>query len=215
MGSGSEYIKEIESYFLTLAGEGIMLSPIDYSHIQDWKKRQVPREVVLKGINRAFSETGTRSKGAGLPPRSLKHCVSYVEKCIEEYGPQVTERKSKRWSRHGSDDMEVSERLERFIHDARNQALRDYYIKLRKLVLGLDKAGGANDIPSIMNLEKESLEEFFRGLPDKEREKISIEAEKMIKDRARYMTKGAYDESLVSFRNEILGKKYGIKCIIS
>lgn len=215
MGSGSEYIKEIESYFLTLAGEGIMLSPIDYSHIQDWKKRQVPREVVLKGINRAFSETGTRSKGAGLPPRSLKHCVSYVEKCIEEYGPQVTERKSKREFRPGSDDMEVSERLERFIHDARNQALRDYYIKLRKLVLGLDKAGGANDIPSIMNLEKESLEEFFRGLPDKEREKISIEAEKMIKDRARYMTKGAYDESLVSFRNEILGKKYGIKCIIS
>jgi hypothetical protein len=215
MGSGSEYIKEIESYFLTLAGEGIMLSPIDYSLIQDWKKRQVPREVVLKGINRAFSESGTRSKGAGLPPRSLKHCVTYVEKCIEEYGPQVRERKSKRESRPGSDDMEVSERLERFIHDAGNQALREYYIKLRKLVLGLDNAGGANDIPSIMNLEKESLEEFFRALPDKEREKISIEAEKMIKDRARYMTKGAYDESLVSFRNEILGKKYGIKCIIS
>jgi hypothetical protein len=215
MGSGSEYIKEIESYFLILAGEGIMLSPIDYSLIQDWKKRRVPREVVLKGINRAFSETGTRSKGAGLPPRSLKHCVSYVEKCIEEYGPQVTERKSKRGSQPGSDDMEVSERLERFIHDAGNQALRDYYIKLRKLVLGLGKAGGANDIPSIMNLEKESLEEFFRALPDKEREKISIEAEEMIKQRARYMTKGAYDESLVSFRNEILGKKYGIKCIIS
>ena len=107
MGSGSEYIKEIESYFLTLAGEGIMLSPIDYSLIQDWKKRQVPKEVVLKGINRAFSETGTKSKGAGLPPRSLKHCVSYVEKCIEEYGPQVTERKSKRESRPGGADMEV------------------------------------------------------------------------------------------------------------
>ncbi|MGH7851336.1 MAG: hypothetical protein ACREOP_13645 [Thermodesulfobacteriota bacterium] len=215
MGSGSEYIKEIESYFLTLVGEGIMLSPIDYSLIQDWKKRQVPREVVLKGINKAFSESGTRSKGAGVPPRSLKHCVSYVEKCIEEYGPPVRERKSKRESRPGGADAEVPERLEQFIHDAKSQALRDYYIKLRKLVLGLDKAGGANDIPSIMNLEKESLEEFFRALPDKEREKISIEAEKMIKDRARYMTKGAYDESLVSFRNEILGKKYGIKCIIS
>jgi hypothetical protein len=81
-------IKEIESYFLTLAGEGIMLSPIDYSLIQDWKKRHVPREVVLKGINRAFSETGTKSKGAGVPPRSLKQCASFV-KCIEEYGPQV------------------------------------------------------------------------------------------------------------------------------
>ncbi|MGH7850265.1 MAG: hypothetical protein ACREOP_08210, partial [Thermodesulfobacteriota bacterium] len=115
-----------------------MLSPIDYSLIQDWKKRHVPREVVLKGINRAFSETGTRAKGAGVPPRSLKHCVSCVEKCIEEYGPQVTERKSKRESQPGGADAEVPGRLEQFIHDAKSQALRDYYIKLRKLVLGLD-----------------------------------------------------------------------------
>lgn len=215
MEHGPEYIKEIESYFLTLAGEGIMLSPIDYGLIQDWKKRQVPREVVLKGINRAFSESGTKSKGAGVSPRSLKHCAGYVEKCIEEYGPQVTERKSKRESRPGSDDMEVSERLERFIHDAKTPALRDYYIKLRKMVLGLKKSGSANYLLDIMELETKSLEEFFRALPDKEREKIGSEAEKMIKDRARYMTKDAYEESLVSFRNEILEKKYGIKCIIS
>lgn len=215
MHHGSEYIKEIESYFLTLAGEGIMLSPIDYSLIQDWKKRQVPREVVLKGINRAFSESGAKPKGAGVSPRSLKHCAIYVEKCIEEYGPQVTERKSKREPRPGSGDMEVPGRLERLIHDAKTPALRDYYIKLRKLVLGLEKSPGANNISTIMGLEKEALEEFFRALPEKEREKISIEAEKMIKERARYMTKAAYDESLLSFRNEILGKKYGIKCIIS
>lgn len=192
-----------------------MLSPIDYSLIQDWKKRQVPREVVLKGINRAFSESGTKSKGAGVSPRSLKHCATYVEKCIEEYGTPVRERKSKRESRPGSDDTEVTERLERLIHDAKTPAVRDYYIKLRKLVLGLEKVGGVNDVSSVMNLEKESLEEFFRALPEKEREKIGIEAERMIKDRARYMTKAAYDESLVSFRNEILTKKYGIKCIIS
>jgi len=215
MDGGSEYIKEIESYFLTLAGEGIMLSPIDYSLIQDWKKRRVPREVVLKGINRAFSESGLKLKGAQGSPRSLKHCASYVEMCIEEYGPPAGEKKSREKASPGGADSDVSERLERFIHDAKDAALRDYYIKLRKKILGLDRAGGANNISSIMNLEKESLEEYFLALPDKEREKISSEAEEMIKGRARYMTKSAYDESLVSFRNEILGKKYGIKCIIS
>lgn len=191
-----------------------MLSPIDYSLIQDWKKRQVPREVVLKGINRAFSESGTKSKGAGVSPRSLKHCATYVEKCIEEYGTPVRERKSKRESRPGSDDTEVTERLERLIHDAKTPAVRDYYIKLRKKVLVLDKDAG-NLIPRVSELEAGALDEFFDGLPEKEREKIGIEAERMIKDRARYMTESAYAESLVSFRNEILTKKYGIKCIIS
>jgi hypothetical protein len=82
-------------------------------------------------------------------------------------------------------------------------------------VLALDKAEETEYISSIVELEKESLEEFFLGLPDKEREKISSEAGKMITGRARYMTKSAYAESLVSFRDEILAKKYGIKCIIS
>ncbi len=215
MHHGSEYIKDIESYFLTLTGEGIMLSPIDYSLIQDWRKKNVPREVVLMGINRAFSESGLKLKGAGVPPRSLKQCAIYVEKCIEEYGARAGETKSKRAARPGGGDADVTERLELLIHDAKDPAVREYYIKLRKKVLGLGGAEGASYIPGIMGFERESLEEFFRGLPDKERQKISSEAEKIIKDRSRYMTKGAYEESLVSFRNEILGKKYGIKCIIS
>ena len=213
MDRGSDYIREIESYYLTLAGEGIMLSPIDYNIIREWKKREIPREVVLMGINRAFSESGI--KGAPGSPRSLKHCAGFVEKCIEEYGPPAGEKKSRRKDAPGGADMEVAERLERHIHDAKAPAVRDYYIKLRKKVLGLDRAEGANYISGVMGLEKESLEEFFLGLPDKERQKISLEAEKIIKDRSRYMTKSAYEESLVSFRNEILGKKYGIKCIIS
>jgi len=214
MHHGPEYIKEIESYFLTLAGEGIMLSPIDYSLIQDWKKRQVPKEVVLKGINRAFSESGTKSKGAGIPPRSLKHCAAYVEKCIEEFAPPVRERSPKRAARPGGTEGGVEERLEKLINDVKDSTLRSYYIKLRKKVLVLDKDAG-NFISRVSELETGALDEFFDGLPEKEREKIGIEAERMIKDRARYMTKGAYEESLLSFRNEILGKKYGIKCIIS
>ncbi|MEW6143759.1 MAG: hypothetical protein AB1598_01960 [Thermodesulfobacteriota bacterium] len=213
MSGGTEYIKEIESYFLKLAGEGIMLSPIDYGLIQDWKKRSVPKEVVLKGINRAFSETGAKLKGSG-PPKSLKHCAGYVEKCIEEYGPSPREKKSRKRALHGGADGDILEKLERLINDAGTAPLRDYYIKLRKKVLALDKDEEAEYISSIAELEKESLEEFFLGLPDKEREKISSQAGKMITDRARYMTKSAYAESLVSFRDEILAKKYGIKCII-
>lgn len=214
MKSDSGYIKEIESYFLKLAGEGIMLSPIDYSLIRDWKKRRIPMEVVLKGINRAFSGSGVRPKGTGAP-RSLKQCAKDVEKCMEEYGLPAGEKGSKRKAAPVAADSDIPERLGRLINEERDPALRDYYIRLRRRVLGAGKAEGAEYISTVMEFEKEALEEFFLGLPDKEREKIGSQAEKMISERARYMTKSAYAESLVSFRNEILAKKYGIKCIIS
>jgi len=189
-----------------------MLSPLDYGLIQDWKKRQVPREIVLKGINRAFSGSEVNRKGA---PRSLKHCSSHVEKCIEEYCPPERERETGRMGGPASPDPDPAGRLALLINTEKDPVVREYYTKLRKKLLGLGKISGDSDVTGIIGIEREALEEFFHGLPDKDREKIGSAAEEMIKKRSRYMTKGAYDESLVSFRNEILAKKYGIKCIIS
>jgi hypothetical protein len=212
MPGGSEYIKEIESYFLNLAGEGIMLSPLDYSLIQDWKKRQVPREIVLKGINRAFSESGAMKKGA---PKSLKDCAAHVEKCVEEFCPPEREKTPGRKQGRAHSETDPAERLALLINAEKAPAVRDYYTKLRKKLLSLGNAPDDVSVTGMIEIERESLEEFFQGLPDKDRQKIGSAAEEMIKRRARYMTKSAYDESLVSFRNEILAKKYGIKCIIS
>lgn len=212
MDQGRDYIKDIESYFLTLAGEGIMLSPLDYSLIQDWKKREVPGEIVLKGINRAFSESGVQGKAA---PRSIKHCAGYVEACIEEYCPPEREKTSGRKAGSSVPDSDAAGRLAQLINDEKTPPVREYYTKLRKKLLAIGKNSGDMNVSGIIEIERESLEEFFSGLPEKEREKIGSAAEEMIKKRARYMTESAYDESLVSFRNEILAKKYGIKCIIS
>ena len=212
MKSDSGYIKEIESYFLKLAGEGIMLSPIDYGLIQDWKKRSVPKEVVLKGINRAFSESGVMKKGA---PRSLKDCAAHVEKCVEELCPPEREKTSGYKQCRAHSETDPAERLALLINAEKNPAVRDYYTKLRKKLLVLGIPPDDVNITGMIEIERESLEEFFMGLPDKDRDKIGSAAEEMIKRRARYMTKSAYEESLVSFRNEILAKKYGIKCIIS
>lgn len=212
MEHGREYIREIESYFLNLAGEGIMLSPLDYSLIQDWKKRQVPREIVLKGINRAFSESGVMKKAV---PKSLKHCAAHVEKCVEEFCPPEREKTPGRKPGRAHSETDPAERLALLINAEKAPAVRDYYTKLRKKLLSLGNAHEDVSVTGMIEIERESLEEFFQGLPDKDREKIGSAAEEMIKRRARYMTKSAYDESLVSFRNEILAKKYGIKCIIS
>ena len=189
-----------------------MLSPLDYNLIQDWKKRQIPKEIVLKGINRAFSENSLRHKDA---PRNLKQCTLYVEACIREFCPP--ERETAKDSKQSTErsETDLAGRLAQLINSEKDSAVREYYTGLRKKLLGLEKSSDDMNVKGIIEIERESLEEFFRRLPEKDRERISGAAEEMIKQRARYMTKSAYDESLVSFRNEILAKKYGIKCIIS
>lgn len=57
MGNNSDYLKDIEKYFHSLAGKGIMLSSMDYSLILEWRNKEIPKEVILKGINRAFENS--------------------------------------------------------------------------------------------------------------------------------------------------------------
>ena len=69
MEQDSNYVKDIEKYFLSLAGEGIMLSSMDYNLILEWRNNEIPKEVVFKGINRAFEK---EKLGALRPLRNFK-----------------------------------------------------------------------------------------------------------------------------------------------
>ena len=92
MSEGESYIKDVERYFISLAGEGIMLSSADYAIILELRKRDVPKEVVLRGISRAFSKLNEdAAEGAGKV-RNIKQCLSFIEESIEEFRP-LKERK--------------------------------------------------------------------------------------------------------------------------
>ena len=51
MEHDSNYVRDVEKYFLSLAGEGIMLSSMDYSLILEWKNKEIPKEVVQTVTN--------------------------------------------------------------------------------------------------------------------------------------------------------------------
>lgn len=215
MSSDPDYIKDVEKYFLSLAGEGIMLSSMDYSLIGGWKDSEVPKEVVLRGINRAFVEAGRKDKSDTRVPKSIRHCAEYVEKCIEGYGRQNLKESPGNVSDIKSEGIvnETAEKLSRMIDGETGEGLRDYYIKLRKKILTLEGAGSQNLLKRINGIEEECMEEFFKGLKESEKENIVSDAESLLKDRARYMTEDAYRESMISFRNEILANRYGIKSV--
>jgi len=212
MTEGGDYIKDVEKYFISLAGEGIMLSSADYALILDYRKREIPKEVVLRGINRAFTEARAKDDKERMRIRSLKQCSSYIENSVIEYSP-VKERKiseDKDGSRTGIIG-ETAAKLSEFIKGEEKGNVRDYYIGLRQRVLELDNASEENALGRISKLEGECMEEFFNALPGDERESLSREAASKIQGRGRYMTDQALGESVISFRNEIIHNRYGVR----
>lgn len=213
MSPGANYIKRVEEYFLSLAGEGIMLSSIDYDLIRGWRDAGIPEEIVMRGISRAFGDKGRKAIPGGSI-RGLRQCAEFIETCAEEYGyraPGVKSGIGKAEAGSGAGpELSITERLGRLIESEKRERVRKYYSGLRTRIL---KSESGDDAP-LSVLIGEAMDELFASLPEKEREKIEAEARGKLGDRARLMTEKAYAESLVSFRNEILSRKYSIESVM-
>ena len=73
------YFTEIEQFYQTKRDVFTLLSTLDWVLIENWKDQGVPLEIVLKGIDRAFSRPNAKRK-----INSLAYCVKAVEEAIEE-----------------------------------------------------------------------------------------------------------------------------------
>jgi len=72
-----DYFSDIEDVFIYLRGAPLMLSPLDWELIQQWKDLGVPLQVVLRAIEDVFEKHKARKNRR--PIRSLSYCKSEVE----------------------------------------------------------------------------------------------------------------------------------------
>jgi hypothetical protein len=81
-----DYFVTIERFVLSLKESGLSLSATDYDLIEQWENRDVPAQVVCRGIETgfiAFDQTNPRQ-----PTRvSLSYLKVFVEEEIERYQP--------------------------------------------------------------------------------------------------------------------------------
>ncbi len=73
------YFTEIERFFQSKRRSFTLLSSLDWVLMENWKENGIPLEIVLKGIERAFSSPA-RKREIG----SLAYCVKAIEKVAEE-----------------------------------------------------------------------------------------------------------------------------------
>jgi hypothetical protein len=71
------YFTEIERFYQSKRQSFTLLSTLDWVLVENWKEKGLPLEMVLKGIERAFSRAKRRIN-------SLAYCVKAVEEVCEE-----------------------------------------------------------------------------------------------------------------------------------
>lgn len=78
------YFTEIEQYYQTRRESFTLLSTLDWVLIESWKDQGIPLEVVLKGMDRAFSKAKRKVS-------SLAYCVNAVDEVAREQKDTRTE----------------------------------------------------------------------------------------------------------------------------
>jgi hypothetical protein len=71
------YFTEIEQFYQSRRESFTLLSTLDWVLIENWKEQGVPLDLILKGIDRAFSK-------ARRQINSLAYCVKAIDEVIEE-----------------------------------------------------------------------------------------------------------------------------------
>jgi hypothetical protein len=78
------YFTEIEEEFVKRRGSHMLVSPLDWTLIDTWKRRGIPLHIVLRGINSSFDGYDQRLS-RGRKVNSLFFCQQEVEALFHEY----------------------------------------------------------------------------------------------------------------------------------
>jgi hypothetical protein len=78
------YFSEIEEHFVRRRKKNLLVSPLDWALIQTWKEMDIPLQVALRGIDRAFDQYEAQPVKRGSV-NSLFYCQQAVEQCFAEH----------------------------------------------------------------------------------------------------------------------------------
>jgi hypothetical protein len=77
------YFTEIEDTFVRRRGKHVLLSPLDWALIENWKEKGVPLHIALNGIEHAFDSYESKPRKRSV--KSLLYCQEEVEAQYAEW----------------------------------------------------------------------------------------------------------------------------------
>jgi RNAse (barnase) inhibitor barstar len=143
------YFTEIERFYQSKRESFTLLSTLDWILIENWKESGLPLEIVLKGIDRAFSRRKRRIN-------SLAYCVKAVEEVCEEQKELSVEAPE--------------------LPDFREDEITDYVGKLAAQVERID-AGIAQSIRNLDVADLRTAEQTLSALEEKLIARLKVTAD--------------------------------------
>ncbi|HEV7890346.1 MAG TPA: hypothetical protein VGP08_06890 [Pyrinomonadaceae bacterium] len=77
------YFTEIEEAFVRRRGKHLLVSPLDWSLMESWKKLGIPLHVVLRGIEKSFDSYESKPRNRSV--KTLYYCQEEVEAQFKEW----------------------------------------------------------------------------------------------------------------------------------
>ena len=197
----SNYINEIEKYFLNLIGRGVMLSSKDYYILSNYFQNNVSKEIIIKGINNAFN--------SNLKLKSISDCKNFIDELTSVFDKQNYYSESEKIDNKPF-VLSFIDRFNQVVSEESNENLKNFYISFNEKVTELLEYENDKVFAKLDLLEKEFYDKFFDTLDDSEASNLINEAENMISNDSKFINDEVRKNTLIAFRNKILVERFGL-----
>lgn len=199
MSKSNTFVKDIERYFLLLAGKGLMLSSKDYYLIDEWMDRGLSKEQVFNGIRDAFESR------AGDRVRSIYDCKEHVES---------NETKSCRSELSNNNLPEIRlyidslvKNFNRLIVEEKSAGLCSLHNEYKAALCELD-ASEKSTFEKINEIEKQYFQRIRKYLEESEDLNFSDQVEKSTNAPNNYINEGSREKLLNAYLKNLIIEKY-------
>ena len=194
MSQADTFIKDIENYFLTLSGKGLMISSKDYYLIKEWMERGLSKEQIFKGIRDAFEQkTEDRIK-------NIYDCKEHVEN---------SEIKLNKSESIKTDLVESKFYIDKLINNFNQLINKEKHPNLLKLhnkyksELSKLNADSNNLFEKINKIEEKYFDQFFEYLEQKDKSNLKHEINKAVNRDNSYINE-AYKKKVLNIHSKNL-----------
>lgn len=84
----SAFVRSVEASFLTLAGRGLMLSPLDELKILEWARAKIPLDLIQRAMERAFEQLREQRGPVQQRPPRLSFCSRFIWEELRKHKQQ-------------------------------------------------------------------------------------------------------------------------------
>ncbi|MGH7884472.1 MAG: hypothetical protein ACRENO_02110 [Thermodesulfobacteriota bacterium] len=206
----TNYIKEIEKYFLKLTGKGLMLSAKDYNIINNWYERSVSKETVLKAIQYSIKEKGlSRLKG-----------ISSIQENIENYIKSAVNSKISAKSFLNSLTKNnlvkpIIEKINSLLKSEKDEKTIKELEKIKLKISELKNCEKDNFYMELKKIEKQFLDSLYEILDKNIKQEILNEAVGRLPKESKFFDKESKEKTIKAFRNEIMLNNLNLKNIFN